>query len=200
MGGVRARVWRPVPLHQLHLRGELWTNCIGTKGGEMNLPKLLSMTGFSARRAGNIIQTLGSRAAEIVAKNPYNLLAVKGFGFRSADKIAARLGFDMNSVQRLIYACSYALREASASGHVCLPEQLLQARVVSETDCSPHMAAQAVEQAVAEGKIVRDAGDGGWCNAPRSFPAIFSRYFPADFAGSPPGCVVHPARPSMGVG
>ena len=68
----------------------------------------------------------GSAAVEVVRENPYRLAEeVFGVGFRTADRIAQRIGIPADAPQRLQAGLLFTLAEASVDGHVFLPRSTL---------------------------------------------------------------------------
>ena len=68
----------------------------------------------------------GSAAVEVVRENPYRLAEeVFGVGFRTADRIARRIGIPADAPQRLQAGLLFTLAEASIEGHVFLPRSTL---------------------------------------------------------------------------
>ncbi|MGD8441616.1 MAG: ATP-dependent RecD-like DNA helicase, partial [Holophagae bacterium] len=68
----------------------------------------------------------GASAVDVVRDNPYRLAdEVFGVGFRTADRIAQRIGVPPDAPQRLQAGLLFALAEASSGGHVFLPHNVL---------------------------------------------------------------------------
>jgi exodeoxyribonuclease V alpha subunit len=68
----------------------------------------------------------GTAAVEVVRENPYRLAdEVFGVGFRTADRIAARIGIPPDAPQRLRAGLVFVLTEANGQGHVFLPRSRL---------------------------------------------------------------------------
>jgi exodeoxyribonuclease V alpha subunit len=68
----------------------------------------------------------GAAAVDVVRDNPYRLAdEVFGVGFRTADRIAQRIGMPPDAPQRLRAGLLFALAEASSNGHVFLPRDVL---------------------------------------------------------------------------
>jgi exodeoxyribonuclease V alpha subunit len=80
--------------------------------------------GISQVRA--IFETLGNDAVTIIAENPYRLVAVEGFSFTKADRLARRLGIDRNDGRRLEGAILAILWLESRQGHLCVRRGDLQ--------------------------------------------------------------------------
>lgn len=79
--------------------------------------------GISPAFAQKIFKIYGENCIQMVQANPYRLAReVFGIGFKTADKIAVRLGISKDSPARLDAGIEFALRELSEEGHVCYPE------------------------------------------------------------------------------
>jgi exodeoxyribonuclease V alpha subunit len=81
----------------------------------------------------------GAAAVDVVREDPFRLAEdVFGVGFRTADRIAQRIGIPADSPQRLRAGLLFALSEASIEGHVFLPRSRLleEASALLEIDRS----------------------------------------------------------------
>ena len=82
-----------------------------------NIMLFLQSHGVSPAYAVKIYKTYGSKAIEVVEKNPYQLAAdIYGIGFKSADKIARALGIAEDDPRRIQAGVVYVLNEAVESG------------------------------------------------------------------------------------
>ncbi|KPU45503.1 ATP-dependent RecD-like DNA helicase [Oxobacter pfennigii] len=93
-----------------------------------NVMLFLQGNGVSTGYAVKIYKTYGNDSINIVKSNPYRLADdIWGIGFRTADKIAEKLGFDKNSYERCRSGLIYVLNELSNSGHCyAIREQLIK--------------------------------------------------------------------------
>lgn len=86
----------------------------------------LQELGVSGAYAYRIYKRFGARTSEVVRENPYRLTyEVWGVGFKTADMIARKLGFDEHHPLRVKAGLEYALTEAANQGHCFLPEDEL---------------------------------------------------------------------------
>ena len=84
--------------------------------------------GVGTSRAVRIYKTYGPEAVRVVSENPYRLARdIRGIGFRTADKIAEKLGIERTAMIRVRAGISFALAEAMEEGHCGLPEEQLTA-------------------------------------------------------------------------
>ncbi len=89
----------------------------------------LQQFGITTALAVKIYKEYGAKMYQIVKENPYKLAEdISGIGFKLADEIAAKIGIGTDSDYRMKAGILYTLLQASASGHVYLPEDVLAAR------------------------------------------------------------------------
>lgn len=82
--------------------------------------------GISMNLAVKIYKKYGERLYEIMENNPYRLTDdIEGVGFKIADDIAARMGVERNSPDRIKSGLLYVLQQATGCGHVYLPKDVL---------------------------------------------------------------------------
>ncbi len=82
----------------------------------------LGQYGISNNLSMKIYKKYGSEMVKIVKENPYRLAEdIVGVGFKTADEIAAKMGYPMDSSSRYKAGIMYALNEASANGNTYLP-------------------------------------------------------------------------------
>src|SRR6516164_1601448 len=86
----------------------------------------LHSNGVGTARAVRIYKTYGSDAVQVMTENPYRFSRdVRGIGFKTADAIAMRLGFEKTAMIRVRAGLSFALAEAMDEGHCALPTEEL---------------------------------------------------------------------------
>lgn len=82
--------------------------------------------GITPTAAFKIYRQWGLRAYDILRQNPYRLCEIKGIGFETADKVAASMGYDSQSDNRIeagiIYIITHNLYN---NGHTFLPKTKL---------------------------------------------------------------------------
>jgi exodeoxyribonuclease V alpha subunit len=124
----------------------------------------LQSHGIGTGRAVRIYKTYGDKAVELVRDNPYRLATdVWGFGFKTADELAGRLGIDRASPLRARAALRFVLQEASQEGHVGAPEEAIVRQTAALTDIPEEIVRAAVEHERQAGDVVREpGGDEPW--------------------------------------
>ncbi|MCM1568753.1 MAG: ATP-dependent RecD-like DNA helicase [Roseburia sp.] len=91
-----------------------------------NVMLFLQDHGVSTSYAAKIYKQYGNDSIPIVKENPYKLADdIWGIGFKTADQIAGKLGFEKNSFVRLRSGIMYTLSELSNEGHVYARKQQL---------------------------------------------------------------------------
>lgn len=86
----------------------------------------LQQYGIGTNMAVKIYNTYGARMKEILARNPYKLAEdIRGIGFKHADDIAVRMGFDIDSEFRVRAGLLYTLTQGSNAGNSYLPQEVL---------------------------------------------------------------------------
>lgn len=82
--------------------------------------------GISANYAARIYKRYGRESIALVRENPYRLAAdIDGIGFLTADRIAASVGIDPQSIIRAEEGILYVLNELMEEGHVYYPYEEL---------------------------------------------------------------------------
>jgi exodeoxyribonuclease V alpha subunit len=124
----------------------------------------LQSNGIGTGRAVRIYKTYGDQAVELVRGNPYRLATdVWGFGFKTADELAGRLGIDRASPLRARAALRFVLQEASQEGHVGAPEESIVRQTAELTGIPDEIVRAAVEHERQAGDVVREpGGDEPW--------------------------------------
>lgn len=112
---------------------------------------------FGPATALRIYKKWGGSAVDIIKENPYSLCDdIYGIGFERADKIAASLGVDKNSLYRIKAGIKYLLTfNASRNGHVFIPESGLISLTVRMLDITADMAEDALNKLCDENNVKR---------------------------------------------
>jgi exodeoxyribonuclease V alpha subunit len=82
----------------------------------------LQTHGISTAYAPKIFKQYGNQTVTVIQENPYQLATdIFGIGFITADRIAAKLGFEKDTPARLEAGLLYTLQNLSNEGHVFFP-------------------------------------------------------------------------------
>jgi exodeoxyribonuclease V alpha subunit len=87
----------------------------------------LQQYGIGPGVAVRIYKNYKDKSIQVLKENPYRLAdEVYGIGFKTADRIAQKMGMESDSLERLCAGLKYAMYRAAGEGHVFLPvEELL---------------------------------------------------------------------------
>ncbi len=117
----------------------------------------LQSLGIGPAQAQRLIQTYGWGVAEVVRSNPYRLASdIHGIGFKTADRIAGELGITSTDPTRLCAGACYVLQQLTEEGHVSYPRTLLIDEIADTLGVNSDYAAQGLERAQTDGRIVAE--------------------------------------------
>jgi exodeoxyribonuclease V alpha subunit len=133
--------------------------------GVQSVMVYLSARGVTPGIAAMIYKRYGADALDVLRTNPYRLVEdVHGIGFKTADKLAQKLGLPPDSPGRLRAALQHLLRQAADEGHVFLPERelLMKAEALLGSSVRAHLPAilQGLAQERSGGVIVDQTESG----------------------------------------
>lgn len=95
--------------------------------GLREIVMFLQEYGISATISLKIYKAYADMAVTRIRENPYRLCEdIFGIGFKTADRIAMKLGIDENSKFRIKGGIKYVLSHAASNGHTYLPENILK--------------------------------------------------------------------------
>jgi exodeoxyribonuclease V alpha subunit len=96
------------------------------RGSHTVMVSLQGVAGLTPRQANAVVQELGPQAWQVVSRNPYALAEIiRGFGFKTCDRVANELGIAPDSPFRLQAALLHQMREELNSGHTRTGRQAL---------------------------------------------------------------------------
>lgn len=97
------------------------TESYGKQRGIQELMLVLAKAGIPSGLAARIHKHFEDKACWVVQNAPYQLTAVSGIGFTTADAVARKIGIDRADPERLKAGLVHVLEEAASSGHCFLP-------------------------------------------------------------------------------
>ncbi len=115
----------------------------------------LQTHGISSTYAVKIFKRYGHSAIPTVQENPYRLAGdIFGIGFKTADRIASKLGFQKDAPIRIQAGLLYVLQKISEEGHVFSPKEevIQEATEILEVD-SP-LVEQALEAVSSDRRVI----------------------------------------------
>ena len=132
----------------------------------------LGQYGLSVALSVKIYEHYKGKTREILEKNPYRMTEdVEGVGFKTADEIAAKMGFLPNSEFRIRSAVMYVLQQASANGHVYLPLPQLLSRCGDICGISGEEISREIQGLILERKLIRKQKMSETENVEQIYPA-----------------------------
>ncbi len=103
-------------------------NRVRTELGSHELLAFLLGTGLGPWQVQLVAKKLGPDAEARLREDPYLLArGIRGIGFRTADRVARKLGFEAEAPERLAAGLRESLRQATEEGHVLLARSRLLA-------------------------------------------------------------------------
>ena len=113
--------------------------------------------GVTPGLAIKIFRHYGDASIQAVRENPYRLADdIHGVGFKTADKIAAELGIEPVSTERVTAGIVYVLNELASDGHVYYPEESLLKEAADILEVEEALVKEAIPVLEERGAIVRD--------------------------------------------
>lgn len=88
--------------------------------GARDIIAFLVPYGITPNRAIRLYKEYGKRTMDIVKNHPFQLCELTGVGFKTADRIAASMGIDSMSTERIDEGLIYTLTEAESRGNLCM--------------------------------------------------------------------------------
>ncbi len=115
--------------------------------------------GISTGQAIKIFKQYGDAAVAVIRENPYRLAEdIDGIAFRGADKIAARLGIQKDSPDRMRAGLLHVLFNAAQDGHMFLSEEELIPEAAALLEVGEECLKEPLAQLAASREVVRENG------------------------------------------
>jgi len=120
-----------------------------------NIMIFLKEHGVSTTYSVKIYKEYGDDTVQILEEDPYQLARdVFGIGFKTADKIATKLGLGETELPRLKAGVEYALQEATNEGHLYLPYEKLVEESAELLETETDRIGPAIDELVREERII----------------------------------------------
>ncbi len=120
----------------------------------------LHQHGISTARAVRIYKSYGEQSILQLRKNPYQLAHdLHGIGFKTADKIAAKLGVQSDTRERISAGLAYVMASAVRNGHCALPEQELLDSSTELLEIPAGKVSDVLEMEINASRMERDTGE-----------------------------------------
>ncbi len=114
--------------------------------------------GLGSALATRIVKRYGAQASALIQANPYRLAEdVIGIGFRTADRLATRMGMSAEAPERIHAGILHTLAVAARDGHCYLPSGTLAEMAAELLSVTGEGVLQEIGTLGAEGRIHRQA-------------------------------------------
>lgn len=90
------------------------------------LSRMLSPFGVKTNQIIRIHEHFGEESFDILLRNPYKLVEIRGIGFKIADDIARKIGIPHDSPERMVACAEYTLIKDEGGHTVFLPQSVIQ--------------------------------------------------------------------------
>lgn len=122
----------------------------------------LTELGLTLNQSNKVFKLYGENAVKNIRENPYRLISdVESIGFKKADKIAEKAGFDHDSPFRIKAGIRYVLTEAANDGNTCLPKEIVIMTAANEVlGVEYEPTEQTVERMIMSGELIEKHIDG----------------------------------------
>lgn len=122
-----------------------------------NIMLFLQGHDVSTSFAAKIYKTYGNNSIELVKSNPYRLADdIWGIGFKTADSIASKLGFDKNCFTRCRSGILYTLNQLADEGHVYAEKEQLIAKSTELLNTEREAVTDALEKILNTNDLILD--------------------------------------------
>ncbi len=122
-----------------------------------NIMLFLQEHQVSSSFAAKIYKQYGNESIAVMKENPYRLADdIWGIGFKTADQIAGKLGFEKESYVRLRSGLMYTLSELSNEGHVYAGIQQLVDKASELLEASPETVIMTMDEMLKKEELIRE--------------------------------------------
>lgn len=122
-----------------------------------NVMLFLQGYGVSTAYAAKIYRQYGKHSIDKVKENPYRLADdIWGIGFKTADGIAAKMGYEKNDLRRCRSGIFYTLSQLSNDGHVYADEEQLLTSAKELLEADESSVSEAMNQMIGANDLILD--------------------------------------------
>ena len=122
-----------------------------------NVMLFLQQYGVSTAYAAKIYRQYGKESIDKVNENPFRLADDSwGIGFKTADGIASKMGYEKNDLRRCRSGIQYTLNELAEEGHVYALEQQLVEAAMKLLEAEEEPIRQALAEMLATEDLIRE--------------------------------------------
>ncbi|MGI6108910.1 MAG: ATP-dependent RecD-like DNA helicase [Eubacteriaceae bacterium] len=118
--------------------------------------------GISASAALKLYKIYESATVSMIMENPYRIISeVPGFGFKRADQLAAKLGFERDDPRRIRAGIEWVLEGCYTAGNTYLEEKELIGKTAGTLEITEQAAQEEIIHASQVGELRGETGPGG---------------------------------------
>lgn len=122
-----------------------------------NVMLFLQGYGVSTAYAAKIYRQYGKESIDTVKTNPYKLADdIWGIGFKTADTIASKMGYEKNDLRRLKSGVTYTLSHMAEEGNVYAEEEQLVKSAIELLDADETPIRQAISEMLQSEDLIAD--------------------------------------------
>ncbi|MFI3177213.1 MAG: ATP-dependent RecD-like DNA helicase [Eubacteriales bacterium] len=122
-----------------------------------NIMVFLQEHQVSSAYAAKIYKQYGNDSIRIMKENPYQLADdIWGIGFKTADQIAEKLGFDKDSYVRLRSGLMYTLSELSNEGHIYAKKEQLIHKASELLEATKEMIIMTMDHMLLQNELIEE--------------------------------------------
>lgn len=123
-----------------------------------NVMLFLQGYGVSTAYAAKIYRQYGKESIDTVKTNPYKLADdIWGIGFKTADTIASKMGYEKNDLRRLKSGVTYTLSHMAEEGNVYAEEEQLVKSAIELLDADENPVRQAISEMLQSEDLIAEA-------------------------------------------
>jgi exodeoxyribonuclease V alpha subunit len=116
---------------------------------------LQGVAGLTPAQAQRIYQQFGQEAWSIISQDPYRLAeTVRGFGFKTCDRIARQLGIAHDAPQRLQAGVIYVMQRALDEGHLWTAPDALREEAATLLEVPAETVAPEIDHLLTQSRVV----------------------------------------------
>jgi len=124
-----------------------------------NIMLFLQDHGVGTAFAFRIFKEFGADSISIVRDNPFKLTDIWGIGFKTADTVAGKMGFDKESFYRCRSGLLYVLSECSSDGHCFMPRGELTQKAAEMLEIDEAKLHITIDDMIREQDMIREPPD-----------------------------------------
>ncbi|MFP4588525.1 MAG: ATP-dependent RecD-like DNA helicase [Candidatus Bipolaricaulota bacterium] len=122
-----------------------------------NIMIFLQEHGVSTSYSVRIYKEYGEDTVKVLKDDPYRMVRdVFGIGFKTADRIAKKLGLDKSDPSRLEAGIEYSLQQATNEGHLFLPRRDLLDDAACLLESSPEELRPSLDKLIEEERLIEE--------------------------------------------